>query len=736
MRRGATLRRMPDMRLRAARGASHDASRPPSAARIAPNVKRLFDLPAYAINGLAVACGIALIQFVVHMLAGPHAAGLALGGAVCASLADVPNTVARTRVRVSAAALLSIGSSALTLWLMPAPLAMGAGVALVAFAAMMAMAWGVRAGAAAFAPILALIFTMAVPLQSTSLAELVLWNTAGAAAYLAWSMASSALLQRRYRALALGEVLAAAAGLLRSRAALLASPAAGAGDTRSMQAWIQGEVAFADRLQSARDLVFVQPDGARAKREIAIVLLAIELRDVLLTSRLDLDVLARDDGGRWLLGRMAAALGSIADAIDAAAAAVRSGGVPQAQPALNTAAVFADSPLPAHDERARLLPALENRLRQLDAEVRRIRALQRGEGAGSPLSRSELQSFVSPEGWPLAALRAQWSGGSPVLRHAVRAGLALASAFYIAQWLPWASHPQWLVLSVAVVLRGSLEQTLARRNARIAGTVVGCGVVLALSPVHSSAALAFVFVAAVGIAHAFVLRRYWLTACAASVMALLQAHMMLPEEGFAIPERVADTVLGAALAWAFSYVLPAWERRRLPGAITRTLKELSDYAAHSLQLHGGDEVARRLSRRRAYDALALLAGALQRSSAEPRAVRLPLPDVAALIDHGQHLMAQLSMVRMTLVTRRAELDATAAAALAQTQAVLARCLALDAAVPPATADAHAVSRLPSAHPSEDITPWLLRRLALLAHDAQRIRDTAAAGLAATRRETR
>ena len=695
-------------------------------------MKRLLDLPAYALNGFAVAIGIAIIQLLVGTLAGSHAAALALSGAVCASLADVPNTVPRTFSRVSVAAVLSILSAAVTLWLMPAPLVMGAGVALIAFSAMMAMAWGARAGAVAFAPILALIFTMAVPLGSMPLPVLLLWKAVGAAAYVAWSLLSGALLQRRYRALALGQALAAASGLLRSRAELLTSPAVGADDTRSMRAWIQGEVTLADRLQNARDFIFVQPDNVRTQREIGIVLLTVELRDVLLASRLDLDLLGNDRGGQWVLSRVSTALQGIADSLDAAAAATRGGGVPADMPALDLGTLFAHPPLSADDARARLLPSLKDRMRRLDADVRRIHALQRGESGPSPLSRSELQFFVAPEGWPLAALRAQLSWSSPVLRHAVRAGLALGSAFYIALILPWASHPHWLVLSVAVVLRGNLEQTLARRNARIAGTVLGCGVVLALSPVHSSVILSLIFLAAVGIAHAFVLQRYWLTACAASVMALQQSHMMLPSAAFAIPERVADTVLGAALAWAFSYVLPWWERRSLPNAVTRVLKELNDYASHSLRFEPGDQIAQRLARRRAYDALALLAGALQRSSAEPRAVRLPLKDVAALIDHGQRMMAHLSLVRVTLANRRADLkQAAAAAALAETQATLARCLTLKATAPAASADLDELARLPPAPPAEDIMPWLLRRLVLLVHDAHRVHDTAAAALSAT-----
>ena len=84
-------------------------------------------------------------------------------------------------------------------------------------------------------------------------------------------------------------------------------------------------------------------------------------------------------------------------------------------------------------------------------------------------------------------MRAQWTGHSPVLRHALRAALALGSAYFIALALPWASHPHWLVLGVAVVLRGSLDQTLARRNARVLGTLFGCVLVVALTHAGSAA---------------------------------------------------------------------------------------------------------------------------------------------------------------------------------------------------------------------------------------------------------
>ncbi len=706
-------------------------------------------LPAYAINGVTVAVGIAVIHFSLAALAGPHAAQLAVSAAVCASLADVPNTAARTWQRVAAAALLSFVAALLVTALRGQPMALGLGIGAIAFAAMMTMAWGARAGSVSFAPILSLVFAMALPPGAQPLWQFALWNAVGGAAYLAWSLASGALGQRRYRTLALVETLGAVADLLRARAELLTAPPLAISDAihheAAMQAWVKGEAALAERLQTARDFVFDAPDTAAARRDTAILLRAIELRDLLLASRLDLDLLGTDAGGRWILRRVASGLLPIAAALDEAAAALRSGDEPEPTAATSSrfdfTTLFDDSPLADDDARARLLPALSDRLHKLGADVDRIHALLHGATEALPLTRDELRRFVAPEGFPLQALRAHRSGQSPVLRHALRSALALGSAYFIALALPWASHPHWLVLSVAVVLRGNLEQTLSRRNARVLGTLLGCGVVVALSWRLSAAWLQLAFLIAVAVAHAFVLQRYWLTATAATVMALLQSHSVDPAAGFAIGERVADTLLGALLAWGFSYVLPSWERRQLPQAIGAVLKALADYAGLALSPHGVgavDAVELRFARRRAYDALGALAGALQRSAAEPKSVQLPVPELALVLDHGQRLMAHLSMVRLTLASHRAEV-AGLGAALAETRAVLMAALAAPAvqsvgvaAASPevGSGDAADLSRLPLEPPTEQIVPWLLRRLLVLRHDAQRIRSAAIAARAA------
>ncbi|NUZ05847.1 FUSC family protein [Piscinibacter koreensis] len=697
---------------------------------VSPRLKPWLRLPAFAINGIEVALGIALIQLAAATLAGPQAAALVVSGAVCASIAHLANTPVRTWHRVGAAALLSVLAALVVELLRAQPLALGLAIGAIAFVAMMTLAWGARAGAVSFAPLLATVFAMAVP-PSAHGAQGAAWIAGGAAAYLGWALVSGAACQPRYRTLALVEALGATAELFRSRADVLGSAGSEGTPATPLRAWIRDEARLAERLQIARDFLFAAPPGARGERDIGVLLRAIDLRDVLLASRLDADLLGSDATGQAIRQTVAGALRTIAERLDAAAEHVRDGTRPADRAGEPAHAALERLGVPADEPRARLLPSLRDRVRRLDEDARALDRLLQGEPARLPLTREQLQAFVAPEGWPLAALPPHLTGTSPVLRHAVRMALALATAYYLALLLPWGAHPYWLVLGVAVVLRGKLGETLARRNARVAGTILGCLVVVVLSHVATPAALNGVFIVALGTAHAFVMRLYWLTATAASVMALLQAHAVDPGSGFAIGERVADTLLGALLAWSFSYVLPSWERRSVRESVGRVLRDLLSYATHSLQPGRGDPVEERLARRRAYDSLSALAAALQRSRVEPRGVRLPSREIATVLDHGERLMAHLSMVRMTLARLKDERDSAGRVdpLLAGASGELARRLDLRAPpVEPQPARSADLALLPERPAADDPTPWLERRLGLLIDEAAQIQRAARSAL--------
>jgi uncharacterized membrane protein YccC len=114
-------------------------------------------------------------------------------------------------------------------------------------------------------------------------------------------------------------------------------------------------------------------------------------------------------------------------------------------------------------------------------ETLRLSALARGEvGPDLAAVRTAWQLFVSPSAWSWRPLAAVWRHDAPPLRHAVRAALAIGVAYGIGFALPWGTHDYWILLTVVVVLRGSLAQTLERRNSRVAGTLLGCLLAAAL----------------------------------------------------------------------------------------------------------------------------------------------------------------------------------------------------------------------------------------------------------------
>nr|WP_255763545.1 FUSC family protein [Pelomonas sp. P7] len=603
-------------------------------------------------------------------------------------------------------------------------------VALVAFLSLMTLAWGLRAGPLSFAPVLAMVFAMAWDRTAGSASPLehALWVTAGGCVYAGWARASAVVLRHRLRELALANALRAAERQVRSRAQRIAG-AVGPEEAR-IRASIADDVVLADALQAARDQVFAARRSPRSRRQTDLVLGLVELRDLLLASRLDTELLGQDFPGRQWRSALADMLRQLAGALRALADSVEFG-APLPEVSVDgwraqLAARLAEVEAPPGDSRAHLVSALQSRLGHMMDDVAAMVARQASpDDPDTPWTPERLAPFVSPEGWPLAALKPHLTLQSGVMRHALRSALALSLAYALGAALPWAAHPFWLMLSVAVVLRGNLEQTLARRNERIIGTVQGCLLVLLLAHVHSVPVLSLCFIAAVGTAHAYVNRRYRVAATAATLMALLQPLMLAPGSDPAIAERLADTVIGAGLAWLFSFVLPSWERAAVPRLARQLRGALARHAANMLRWlpDAEEQIAQRLSRQQAYAALAALAAAAQRTRVEPERVRLPEAEIESALSHGYRLMALLGAVQHQVQRRTTRLDA----ARAETALPLARKACVDilkgepatgtdpAEIPDADAGAW-----PQHLGQDDLTPWLLRRLRLCRIEAREL----------------
>jgi uncharacterized membrane protein YccC len=621
--------------------------------------------------------------------------------------------------------------------------------------AFLGMAWGKRGIPIAIAVMFSMIFSMATqaPRDMADAIERTWHFGLGAGLYVLWATLANLLLNGRTRTQSVADVLYSLAALMCTEAGQF-TPADDTRDVRDAPAPLLGQLlrqqaALADQLQATRDIVLESPRTPRRQRLAAMLVIVLEMRDQLLASELDIDALKAHPAHAEALIEMRRVLEELADETVALADALLMGRHPgeaaDRRPRLAAIHVSAEDGTTGGGHigptAAMLARGLASRIGHINDEVLRLSAMARGDVEPNlAVVRANWQLFVSPTAWSWRPFFTLWRWDAPPLRHAIRASLAIAAGYTIAVSLPWGSHDYWILLTIVVVLRGSLSQTLERRNARVAGTLLGCVLAVGLLSAHPSAlALLAIVTVAQAIAHSFAVRRYLITAVAATVLGLVQAHMLNVGVApiFALFERIADTLIGAALAWGFCYVLPSWERSQIPALVARTLTAQARHARLALglgQLQAIDtspELEWRLARREAYDSLSALVQATQRSLSEPRAVQPPLEPLEHLQAHSYQLLAQLSAVKSMLVLRRdrltpGEVEGPLVRTAQRIEAAIGAAPTTGPSLPESSGSTTVGGPIPLPDPFEnDISPWLLRRLDLATALSTQLRDDAA-----------
>ena len=705
-------------------------------------------LSHYVVNGVSAALGLLLISGGVRLFWGAFAASVAsVGVIVCIP----PDQAAPRRGKfwhLLPAALFGLPLFLGVQAIHADPIALGLLLVPATFIAFLAGAWGKRGLPIAVSIMFAMILSMAVP-QRAGIATQVdsgVHFALGAGLYLIWSTLANAALNARYRTRVLADTLLSLVALVRTQASQFMPANEGPGESAPLIGQLlRQQAALADQLQAARDILLESPRTARRLQLAGMLLLVLEMRDHLLACELDLDTLKTLPGHAPALVALRDLLEELADELEHLADALLLGRRPE--PFEDRRPMLAIRPsgeetLSAGDSdsepsSAALTRGLTNRVLHINDETLRLVALARGEAEPDlAVVRTAWQMFVSPTAWSWQPLAAVWRWDAPPLRHAIRAALAIGSAYALAFALPWGTHDYWILLTIVVVLRGSLAQTLERRNSRVAGTLLGCLLAAALLWGHAPPWMLLLTVTlAQGVAHAFAIKKYLVTAVAATVLGLLQAHLLNAgtSPAFDVVERMADTLIGVAIAWVFSFVLPSWERSLIPALVARTLSAQARHARVALglgQLKAVDnepELAWRLERREAYDSLSALVQATQRSLSEPRAVRPPLAPLGRLLAHSYQLLAQLTAVKTMLLLRRGQLDPDH---IREPLLHAAKTIAATLVATPGAAAAARPSDMALQSPAwpelvhDDLTPWALRRLDLAVGVAVSLRQDA------------
>ncbi len=646
---------------------------------------------------------------------GLKAAALASTGAMCVSIVDQPGPIGG-KVRLFLASLtattflsLMAGLAGGRVW------AMASVVTLTGLGMALATAFGRPALTLAISGVLSLVIGMATPAADASAA---LHQSAlflmGGSAYATLALLAAQILGDRDRRMFLNEALLAFARYLRARARLYdraEKPEA------ALAAVIEAHAAFMERLQGAREAIFVGRIGPpRRRRWIFGMLALLDLYETVLSSDADWENL-RASPNEDAVYRMAALIGAMAEDVDGVALALVSPGAtaPLHEHDELLSALDAELAKPA-DDRAALQPTRDKLARALRRTQRLAETATRPNDA-VPLPALDFAAFLQPRSGLAATLRRELTLESPVMRYAIRLTLAMLVGYAVTLAFPAYVHGGWILLTVALIMRASYAITRQRRNDRIIGTLAGCAAAALLMPLLPSYAVVGGIVVGVGAAHAYATVNYRVTSFAASLMALLLLHFLEPQTAF-VADRMLDTLIGAALSILFSRVLPSWEWRDVPRLVANLVKADRRFAEQALALPHESDQSYRLARKAALDRFTALTMMTRRLASEPDPHAGDLARINRLLAANYLFASDLASVQGLLRARADHIEAAAAGSLlaeARTN-VLA---ALDRPAEPPPADwlrRRGWSEISGANPMA----FLRRRLLHIEHVAQRL----------------
>jgi uncharacterized membrane protein YccC len=713
---------------------------------------RTFLFSHYFYTGLRIATGViglTLITFFYSDLPTAMAVGI---GALCTSLMDLPSPLSHKFNELLAGVLLCSAVALIVSICTPVRWLLGTMVVLVTFLASMMVVYGKKAIPLQFAA----LFIMALSMENAVGARDALLRTGlfflGGMAFLGYAMAVACFMQRRTKQQILAEALYELARYVDLKADFY--------DVNSdlntqFENLVRQQILVAEKQQASRDMLL---RGRQEKNSAALVqvhYVMLDLYELVLSTHTDYALLRKHFAGSnalRLLGQLVRKAG--AD-IESVAYAVTRNRVSFGEMTYQSEIAAIEREFEAlqqstsnqrDNDALALLRAAFNKMRaMIDTIAELHRATQEKTVYASLVSGANLTPFLTQQRYELNVLIANLRWRSPTFRYALRVAMAISIGLLLAEFLPYKAHGYWIALTIAVILKPTFGTTKRRRSDRLLGTLIGCILsALILHYVHNLVALMVFLFLATTAAPAFVSLKYRYTAIAASMQILLLISLTVPHGGNAISERLLDTLIGAAIASFFSYVLPSWEYRALPQLMRNVLKANVQFVEASkafLQGRTVDDFLYRLARKRFMDSLASLSAALMRMLDEPAAKQHATAELNRFIVQNYLVAAHFAALRVLIHHHRnglptafvnAKLDDVARCV----QTLLARALnALDSNRAPdaASAGAGCVSGAPAPNVAGAIDAdahvlnWtgyaqLGRRSKLLYLDAEQIND--------------
>jgi uncharacterized membrane protein YccC len=172
-----------------------------------------------------------------------------------------------------------------------------------------------------------------------------------------------------------------------------------------------------------------------------------------------------------------------------------------------------------------------------------------------------------------ARLRENWTLASPVGRHAVRYGVALALGVAIYRIAGMKEHGYWIPLTILFVLRPERDETDRRLVLRAVGTLAGLALATALAVLFDGAEpwIAITLSLSAALSFGLITVQYALFTASITTYVVLLSDTLGEARFEAAGQRVIGTAVGILIAWLAFRVYPGpGEKALSPGDESRT----------------------------------------------------------------------------------------------------------------------------------------------------------------------
>ncbi len=649
-----------------------------------PTLLKLF-VGQHIVNGLTVAISVVAVALAAAVAFGLSAGQAATLGAISASISDFPASWrAKARILVVGFGFALLATSFMQL-ARGSALTEVAAVGLIAFAAGMVTGygrWALSLSAQFLVPmVLVLGMPRADPATTLHVEELF---ALGGFAYIALTLAASHLMGAGERRLMASECFRELATYLRV-IARFTDPEIDLNEVYGGA--IRQQAALAEQLQAARAILLDHPrETSKRVRLAATIGLLLDVFDALVAAQSDLVSLRDIPAAETLLTRVGVAIRAAAldlQHLSLELLTTTNPGLPPGHEVATNAMRREAARLVAAGEvtgaDAVVVEATTGRLLYARENIRRLEhALCDDAAARVAIGEVDLSAFEPRRSYDPRVLAQHLTMSSPVFRFALRLSAAMMAGALIAVSLGWVAHGNWVLLTTAVIMRASYGWTRKRRDDRIVGTLIGCVIASVAVPLLGIVGLVVLLGFAVALTQGFVRSNYRVASVGASVVALIALHLSDPAVTAPVLTRLADTLIGAAIAHLFSHVLPLWELTEAPNLVARLLSQIGGFAEVALQPDARDQ-SYRLARRDIIEALAALSDSAARMGGEPRATRRGLDEMASMLIAAYVVVAHISALRLAM---RARDGKAAEQAMAARRWLVATLAAYDANDPP------------------------------------------------------